>query len=45
VGSTLGYLITVDRHLRYELRPGITGQVFSLILHPSRRFMEVVRAE
>lgn len=42
-GPTLGYLMTVDSHLRYELRPGVTGQVFSMILRPSRGFVDEVR--
>ncbi|MFQ5914494.1 MAG: hypothetical protein ACE5JS_15070 [Nitrospinota bacterium] len=44
-GASIGHVISVDPRLRFELRTGTSGRVFSLVLRPSQAFLDEVREE
>ncbi len=44
-GAPIGYLITVDPRLRFEIRGGTSGRVFSVFLLPASNFVDKIRGE
>ena len=44
-GAPIGHLMTVDPRLRFELRGGTSGRVYSLFLLPTSTFTDKVRGE
>ena len=44
-GVPIGHLISVDPRLRFEIRTGTSGRIFSLMLRPSEAFIQEVRGE
>ncbi|MBI2881784.1 MAG: hypothetical protein HYY21_09335 [Candidatus Tectomicrobia bacterium] len=44
-GSPVGHLMSLDPRLRFEIRAGASGRVFSLVLRPSENFLREARGE